>query len=148
MRSLTLGAAFAACCVAAPVPPPVARSGQTADGDRGNRSAIDGQIAEGILEVGGVAMAADGTGGIVYRKIVDGRAHVFAAQHVGRALAPAAAPRRGPGFDSSWPRIAAGTGGRLVAIWVQEFGADSDRLFSAIARPGGDAASSRRCRST
>ncbi|HEY5286747.1 MAG TPA: hypothetical protein VIJ50_06560, partial [Solirubrobacteraceae bacterium] len=36
---------------------------------------IDGPSAE-IVELGGAAMAADGTGGIVYRKRVEGRAHI------------------------------------------------------------------------
>ena len=39
---------------------------------------IDGPSAD-VLDVGGVAMTEDGTAGIVYRKRVDGRAHVFAA---------------------------------------------------------------------
>ena len=52
------------------------------------------------------------------------------------ALARAAARRRRPGFDSSWPRIGAGDGGRLVVTWVQEFGVGSDRMFSAALDPG------------
>ena len=39
------------------------------------------------------------------------------------------------GFESSWPAIAAGDGGRLLVVWVQEFGA-SDRMFSASLQPG------------
>ena len=59
-----------------------------------------------------------------------------------RGAAPAArwrAPQRvdvGQDFDSSWPAIGAGDGGRLVVTWVQEFGAGSDRLFSASLDPG------------
>jgi hypothetical protein len=61
---------------------------------------IDGPSPD-VLDVGGVAMAEDGTGGIVYRKRVDGRAHVFAAQFVNGAWR---APQRvdvGQAFDSS-----------------------------------------------
>jgi hypothetical protein len=96
---------------------------------------IDGPSPD-VLDVGGVAMAEDGTGGIVYRKRVDGRAHVFAAQFVNGAWR---APQRvdvGQAFDSSWARIGAGNRGRLVVTWVQEFGAGSDRMFSAALDPG------------
>jgi hypothetical protein len=97
--------------------------------------AIDGPSPE-VLDVGGVAMAEDGSGGIVYRKRVDGRARIFAAQFVDGAWR---APQRvdvGQNFDSSWPRIGAGNRGRLVVTWVQEFGAGSDRMFSAALDPG------------
>jgi PKD domain len=96
---------------------------------------IDGPSPD-VLDIGGVAMAEDGTGGIVYRKRVDGRAHVFAAQFENGAWR---APQRvdaGQNFDSSWPRIGAGNRGRLVVTWVQEFGAGSDRMFSAALDPG------------
>ncbi len=96
---------------------------------------IDGPSPD-VLDVGGVAMAEDGSGGIVYRKRVDGRAHVFAAQFENGAWR---APQRvdvGQAFDSSWPRIGAGNRGRLVVTWVQEFGAGSDRMFSAALDPG------------
>ena len=49
------------------------------------------------------------------------------------------APQRvdaGQRFDSSWPAIGAGNGGRLVVAWVQEFGPASDRLYSASLDPG------------
>jgi hypothetical protein len=98
-------------------------------------SAIDGPAAD-IVDFGGTAMAPDGTGGIVYRKRVDGRTHIFAAQFDGSRWR---APQRvdgGQRFDSSWPVIGAGNGGRLVVAWVQEFGPSSDRLYSAALDPG------------
>ena len=107
----------------------------TAHGAISETHTIDGPGPD-VLDVGGVAMAEDGTGGIVYRKRVAGRAHVFAAQFVDGAWR---APQRvdvGQAFDSSWPRIGAGNRGRLVVTWVQEFGVDSDRLFSAAVDPG------------
>lgn len=96
---------------------------------------LDGPSPE-IIDFGGVAMAPDGTGGVVYRKREGGRAHVYAAQLVDGAWG---APQRvdtGQRFDSSWPAIGAGNGGRLVVVWVQEFGTGSDRLFSASLDPG------------
>jgi len=89
-----------------------------------------------VVDYGGVAMAPDGTGGIVYRKRVDGRTHVFAAQFDGRGWRPAQRVDDGQAFDSSWPAIGAANGGRLVVAWVQEFGPSSDRMYSAAIDPG------------
>lgn len=96
---------------------------------------VDGPAAE-VLELGGVAMSEDGSGGLVYRRLVDGRAHVFAAQYVDGRWLPTQRVDVGQAFDSSWPRIAAGNGGRLVVTWVQEFGVGSDRMFGASLDPG------------
>ena len=96
---------------------------------------IDGPSSS-VLELGGVAMAEDGTGGLVYRKRVNGRAHVFAARlHGGSWSAPQRIDTTNA-FDAYWPRIGAGNGGRLVVTWAQEFGAGSDRMFSATLDPG------------
>ena len=43
---------------------------------------IDGPSVDGIV-LGDVAMAADGTGGLVYTKTVDGKPHVFASRYDG-----------------------------------------------------------------
>jgi hypothetical protein len=97
--------------------------------------AIDGPSAE-IVELGGVAMAADGTGGIVYRKRVEGRPHVFAALY---SEGKWGAPQRvdvGQPFESSFPAIAAGEGGRLMVVWVNHYSSTSDGLFSAALTPG------------
>jgi hypothetical protein len=96
---------------------------------------IDGPSAE-IVELGGVAMAADGTGGLVYRKRVEGRAHIFVAQYVGGKWG---APQRvdtGENFESSFPAIAAGEGGRLVVVWTNHYSSTTDGLFSASLEPG------------
>ena len=88
---------------------------------------IDGPSGD-IVDFGGTAMASDGTGGIVYRKRAEGRTHIFAAQFDGSRWR---APQRvdgGQRFDSSWPVIGAGNGGRLVVAWVQEFGPASDSM--------------------
>jgi hypothetical protein len=96
---------------------------------------IDGPSPE-IVDLGGVAMAPDGSGGLVYRKRVDGRSHIFVSRLVDGAWAPAQRVDVGQRFDSSWPVIGAGDGGRLVVTWVQEFGSNSDRLYYATLDPG------------
>jgi hypothetical protein len=81
-------------------------------------------------------MAADGTGGIVYRKRVEGRIHIFVAQYAGGKWN---APERvdvGEEFDSSFPAIAAGEGGRLVVVWANHYSSTADGLFSATIDPG------------
>ena len=96
---------------------------------------IDGPSAD-VIDVADAAMSEDGTGGIVWLRRVDDHAHVFSAQFKAGVWGP---PRRvdvGQNFDSSWARIGAGDGGRLVVTWVQEFGVESDRLFSATLDPG------------
>ncbi|HWT92105.1 MAG TPA: hypothetical protein VN238_03850, partial [Solirubrobacteraceae bacterium] len=96
---------------------------------------LDGPSAD-VVGVDGVAMSEDGTGGLVYRKRVDGRVHVFAAQFVGGAWRAPQRVDNGQRFDSSWPAIGAGDGGRLVVTWVHENGVESDRLFAATVDAG------------
>ncbi|HEY5192702.1 MAG TPA: hypothetical protein VIJ39_02375 [Solirubrobacteraceae bacterium] len=96
---------------------------------------IDGPSSE-IVELGGAAMAADGSGGIVYRKRVEGRAHIFVAQYVEDKWG---APQRvdtGEKFESSFPAIAAGEGGRLVVVWANHYSSTTDGLFAATIDPG------------
>jgi hypothetical protein len=105
---------------------------------------IDGPSSE-VLELGGVAMADDGTGGVAYlrRDPADGRVHVYAARFDGRTWSP---PQRvdvdQPGlpqqFDSSWARIGAARDGRLVVTWFHpraldpETQARFDTVMSAV----------------
>jgi hypothetical protein len=96
---------------------------------------IDGPSAD-VLGVADAAMSEDGTGGIVWLRRVEGHPHVFAAQFRNGAWGPARRVDVGQRFESKWPRIGAGDGGRLVVTWVQEFGLESDRLFSATLDPG------------
>jgi hypothetical protein len=96
---------------------------------------IDGPSPD-IVDFGGAAMAPDGTGGVVYRKRVDGRTHIFASQFDGKSWRAPQRVDNGQPFDSSWPAIGAGSGGRLVVAWVQEFGPSSDRMYSAGLDPG------------
>jgi hypothetical protein len=108
-----------------------------ADAEISTVHTVDGPSAD-VAAIEDAAMAEDGTGGVVYLRKEGGRNHVFVARFVGGAWS---APQRvdvGPqqGFDSSWARIAAGDGGRLLVTWVQELGAGSDRMFSATLDPG------------
>jgi hypothetical protein len=101
---------------------------------------LDGPNSD-VRELGGVAMADDGTGGAVYvrRDPADGRVHVYAARFDGRTWS---APQRvdvdQPGlsqpFDSSWARIGAARDGRLVVTWFHPRARDpeTDARFDAV----------------
>jgi hypothetical protein len=109
--------------------------GATAEARVGNAATIDGPAPE-VLELGGVAMAQDGTGGLVYRKSEGGHTHVFAATYDGSSWS---APQRvdaGQAYNSAWPRIAAANGGRLVVVWAQDGGEGLDSLWSAVLPSG------------
>lgn len=81
---------------------------------------IDGPSEE-IVGFGGVAMAEDGTGGLVYLKRVAGVPHVFVARYLGgRWLTPIQADVGQP-YAASWPRIGAADGGELVVVWATPF---------------------------
>jgi hypothetical protein len=87
---------------------------------------IDGPN-EDIVGFGGVAMAEDGSGGVVYLKRVDGVAHVFVARYVGgHWLAPIQADIGQP-YTASWPRIGAADGGELVVVWATPFATEGGR---------------------
>src|SRR5262245_50749675 len=74
-----------------------------------------------VVGVEDAAMAEDGTGGIVYLRKEGGRNHVFVVRFDDGAWSPPQRVDVGQQFDSSWARIAAGNGGRLLVTWVQEF---------------------------
>ena len=96
---------------------------------------LDGAGSE-IVELGGVAMAADGTGGIVYRKREGGRPHIFAALYSGGQWHVPQRVDGGQPFESSFPAIGAGAGGRLVVVWTNHYSSTTDGLFSAALEPG------------
>jgi hypothetical protein len=100
---------------------------------------LDGPSEE-IVGFGGVAMAEDGTGGVVYLKRVDGVAHVFVARYAGgRWQAPVRVDSEEP-YAASWPRIGAADGGELVVVWATPFATEHDRpveeLLGATLGPG------------
>jgi hypothetical protein len=103
---------------------------------------IDGP-SEDIVGFGGIAMAADGTGGLVYLKRVGGVAHVFVARYLeGHWLAPIRVDPEQP-YAASWPRIGAAEGGRLVVVWATPFATESNRsvdeLLGSTLGPGASA---------
>jgi hypothetical protein len=102
-------------------------------------STLDGP-SEDIVGFGGVAMAEDGTGGVVYLKRVDGVAHVFVARYAeGRWMAPIRVDTEQP-YAASWPRIGAANGGELVVVWATPFATEGahpvDELLSSTLGPG------------
>ena len=92
-----------------------------------------------VLDLGGVAMAPDGTGGAVFTKIVDGVPHVFASSYAGGTWS---APMRvdDQPYEASQPQIAAGRGGALLVVWVTQTATVKGQvrygLFSASLGPG------------
>jgi len=81
---------------------------------------IDGPSQE-IVGFGGVAMAEDGTGGVVYLKRSGGVPHVFVSRFVGgHWQAPIRVDTEEP-FAASWPRIGAADGGELIVTWATQY---------------------------
>ncbi len=106
---------------------------QTIDGPSGN-----------IVGFGGVAMAEDGSGGVVYLKSVEGVPHVFVSRYVeGHWLAPIRVDTEEP-FAASWPRIGAVAAGELIVVWATPFatspitGKPVYELLGAELGPGGE----------
>jgi hypothetical protein len=96
--------------------------------------------SEEIVGFGGVAMAEDGTGGVVYLKRVDGVAHVFVARYAGgKWLAPIRVDAEQQ-YGASWPRIGAANRGELVVVWATPFATEKGQpvqeLLSATLGPG------------
>ncbi len=112
----------------------------------GPATTLDGP-SSAITEFGGVAMASDGTGGLVYVKAVAGVPHVFACRFVeGHWTAPLRVDT-GNLYEASQPRIAAGPGGELLVVWVApdatvksklQYGLFSARLGGGLAALGGE----------
>jgi hypothetical protein len=103
---------------------------------------IDGPSQE-IVSFGGVAMAEDGTGGLVYLKRVDGVAHVFISRYAaGQWMAPIRVDSEQP-YAASEPRIGAADGGELVVVWATPFASEKeqpvDELLSSTLGPGSSA---------
>jgi len=81
-------------------------------------SVIDGPSAT-ILDVDGAALAPDGSGGILYRKLQEGQPHLFVARFLGGAWQPPVQVDAGQPFAASFPTIAAGDDGRLLVVWAE-----------------------------
>lgn len=108
-------------------------------------SILDGPSAN-ILEVDGAALAPDGTGGVVYRKLVGGVAHVFVSRFLHGGWGSPIQVDSGQTGPASDPVIAAAEGGELLVVWVQPWawissspGAAAtlhDELMSAVLQAG------------
>ena len=95
-----------------------------------------------ILDVDGSAMAPDGSGGILYRKLVGGQPHLFVSRFQGGAWQSPVQVDAGQPFAATFPAIAAGDGGRLLVVWAEPwavFGQEREtqyELMSAELDPG------------
>jgi hypothetical protein len=102
-------------------------------------SLIDGPSPT-ILDVDGAAMAPDGSGAILYRKLVEGQAHLFVARFVGGAWQAPVQVDHGQQFSASFPAIAAGDGGRVLVVWAEPWAVIAQvthyQLMSAEIDPG------------
>jgi len=102
-------------------------------------SVIDGPSPT-ILDVDGAAMAPDGSGAILYRKLLDGQAHLFVARFLNGAWQPPVQVDAGQPFSATFPAIAAGDGGRVLVVWAEPFAviaqATHYELMSAEVDPG------------
>ena len=102
---------------------------------------VDGPSSE-ILDFGGVAMAPDGTGGVVYVKAVGGVPHVFACRYAGGGWSAPIRVDWDQPFSAGQPAIAAGAGGELLVVWVTQVatvhGEIQHGLYSARIGPGAE----------
>ena len=78
---------------------------------------IDGPSAD-IVKLGGVDLARDGTGGLVYLKRVDGASHVFLSRFNGGAFRPPERVDNGVVAGASDAAIAAADVDRLAIVWT------------------------------
>ncbi len=78
---------------------------------------VDGPSAN-LLGLSGLAVARDGTGGLIYLKQVNGVAHVFVSELLNGAFQPPVQVDAGLPSASTQPVIAATNGGLLVAAFV------------------------------
>jgi hypothetical protein len=101
---------------------------------------IDGP-SESIVGFGGVAMAEDGSGGLVYLKRVEGVPHVFVSRYQGgHWQAPIRVDVEEP-YAASSPRIGAAEGGQLIVVWATPFATHEGKpvyeLLGSLLGPGG-----------
>jgi PKD domain len=89
--------------------------------------------SEEIVGFGGVAMAEDGSGGLVFLKRVDGVAHVFVSRYLGgHWLTPVRVDTEDQ-FAASWARIGAADGGELVVVWATPFATEHEKVVQELA---------------
>jgi hypothetical protein len=106
---------------------------------------LDGPSSS-ILDIDGTALAPDGSGGIVYRRLEDGAAHLFVVRFLDGAWSAPIRVDSGQVGPATQPTIAAADGGQLLVTWVQPWtwmataaGAAPTlhyELMSAVLQPG------------
>jgi hypothetical protein len=79
---------------------------------------LDGPSSS-VLDVDGAALAPDGSGGIVYRKLEDGAIHIFVARFLDGTWSAPIRVDYGQLGPATQPTIAAADGGQLLVSWVQ-----------------------------
>lgn len=94
-----------------------------------------------VVEFGNVALAADGSGGAIWRELdADGRSHILVAPYRDGRWLPAQRVDTALPYDAFEPRLAAGPGGRLVAVFAQDWAHQGSRtlfrLQAALLTPG------------
>jgi hypothetical protein len=77
---------------------------------------VDGPSSS-ITDFGGVSRAADGSGGLVYLKVVGGIPHVFVSRYLGGDWSAPLRADSSQRFGAKEPRIAAGPDGELLVVW-------------------------------
>ena len=98
---------------------------------------IDGPSAA-ISGLGGLSVARDGTGGLVYSKSVSGVQHVFVSALIGGQFQPPVEADAGLAGASAQPVIAAGNGGVLLVAFIsggQLYVADKASTAAALGAP-------------
>jgi PKD domain-containing protein len=101
---------------------------------------IDGPSVD-ALSLGAVAMAPDGTGGLVYTKTFAGVPHIFASRYAGGQWSPPIRVDWDQPYEAGQATIAAGPNGRLMVVWVTQVatlvsGEVRRGLYSASLGPG------------
>jgi hypothetical protein len=91
---------------------------------------VDGPSA-GVRDVGGAALASDGTGGVAYIKLDEGVPHVFVTRRLHNGWT---APIRADllPYDAAQPRIAASDHGALLVVWVSQIATVHGRIRRAL----------------
>jgi PKD domain len=78
---------------------------------------IDGPSAD-VVSLGGVDLAQDGSGAVVYTKLVGGVAHVFASLERAGAWSAPAQVDAAVAAAASAPAVAVADGGRTAVVWI------------------------------
>jgi len=126
MLARVLAAAGAAALALAAAP----SAGATATQSFGAPATIDGPTT-GVLALGGVSLAQDGGGAVVYTRLVAGVAHVFVSvERAGAWEAPLELDAAGAPAAST-PSVAVANGGRVAVVWVS-----AGTLYGAVEAAG------------